>query len=170
LNQAINSIISELELEGKTTRRLLERVPEEKLSWKPDQKSRSLGQLAFHIASIPGRISNLMLQDGFDASKANFEGPSAESKDQLITTLDKGVAEAKNILSELTEERAFAPWTMRSGEREMFTIPRIGVARNILLNHLYHHRGQLTVYLRLLNVPLPVVYGRTADENPFVQS
>jgi len=167
MGQATQSIINELELEAKTTRRLLERVPEDKFAWAPDEKSRSLGQLAFHIASIPGRVSKLLLLDGFDVNQANFEGPSAESSEQMLTTFDQGILEAKKIISELTDERAFGPWTMRANDRDVFTIPRIGVARNILLNHSYHHRGQLTVYLRLLKVPLPVVYGRSADENPF---
>ena len=167
MKEAVHALISELDQEAATTRRLLQRVPAEKFGWKPHPKSKSLGELSYHIASIPGGIASLMLQEGTDAKKTNFQTPCAESMDQLMQVLDEGVSKAKGILADLSPDRAMAPWRLTAGDQEVFSIPRIGVARTILLNHWYHHRGQLTVYLRLLDVPLPVVYGRSADENPF---
>jgi len=160
-------LIMELEQEAKTTRRLLDRVPEDRLTWKPHEKSMTLGQLAIHIALIPGRIGAMVEGEGFDAQKANFTPPQPEAKEQILEALESGIGTARQILGNLTEESAFAPWKMKFGEREMFTMPRLAVVRNIMLNHWYHHRGQLTVYLRMLNVPLPITYGRSADESPF---
>jgi len=163
---AIQGLIFELEQEGASTRRLLERVPGDKLGWKPHDKSMSLGQLALHIASIPGRVSSMMLGDGLDAKTANFSPPPASGVSEILGALEQGIVDAKKILGGLTPEQAAGPWKLTSGEREVFTVPRLGMARSILFNHWYHHRGQLTVYLRLLNVPVPAMYGRSADENP----
>jgi uncharacterized damage-inducible protein DinB len=127
----------------------------------------SLGQLAHHVAGIPGRLCEMASMEGFDASEARFEPPSPDSAEELIRTLDESIATARNVLSDWTEEGATATWRLTHGDREVFAMPRLGVVRTLALNHWYHHRGQLTVYLRLLDVPLPVVYGRTADENPF---
>jgi uncharacterized damage-inducible protein DinB len=164
---ALQALISELEQEVPATRRLLERVPEDKLGWKPHEKSMSLGQLAYHIAAVPGNISNLLLLDNFDSSQIARERPTAKSRSELMKVLDDGIANAKKIMSGLTDTQATAPWKFTSNEKELFTVPKIGVARTILLNHWYHHRGQLTVYLRLLDVNLPITYGRSADEDPF---
>ena len=161
------AIIFELENEMGSTRRLLERVPGDKLGWKPHEKSMSLGQLALHVAGIPGRVSSLLLGDGFDAKTVDFTPPSPSNVSEILNALDQGVVDAKKILGDMTPEQASGPWKLTSGDREVFTVPRLGIARNIMLNHWYHHRGQLTVYLRLLDVPLPVTYGRSADENPF---
>ena len=160
-------LIQELEQEAIAARNLLKQVPAEKLEWRPHEKSMSLGQLAIHIASIPGAVSNLMMMDGFDASKAKFNPPQPKTTEEILTTFETSLAGAKQILTNLDEQKATDSWKLSHGEKEIFTIPRIGVARSMLLNHWYHHRGQLTVYLRLLNVPLPVTYGRSADTNPF---
>jgi len=164
---AIDGLIIELDQEAKTTRRLLDRVPEERLTWKPHEKSLSLGQLALHVASIPGNVGNMVMAEGFDVKTRKMDYAMPSSKVQILDALEASVSNAKKILSGLTQEAAMAPWKLTAGDREVFTIPRIGVVRNIMLNHSYHHRGQLTVYLRLLNVPLPVTYGRSADESPF---
>lgn len=163
----LDSIINELRQEAVTTRRVLERVPEEKLSWKPHVKSLSLGQLSLHIASIPGNLTRLAQLDAFDASEANFVPPEATSVDQILTALDDSVNEAESYLSGLDNQAANAAWRLTLRGDEVFSVPRIGMLRSIMLNHWYHHRGQLTVYLRLLEVPVPVVYGRSADEDPF---
>ncbi len=167
MNPAIQSIISELDQEASATRRLLSVVPADQLAWKPHGKSPSLGELAFHLATIPGNISRLLLMDGFDTRSANLHVPFPDSADQLLHIMDDGVKQAKAILTGLSDENASALWTLSAGDRKVFTIPRLNVARTMLLNHWYHHRGQLSVYLRLLDVPLPVVYGRSADTNPF---
>ena len=163
-------LISEMEQEAKATRRVLERVPADKLEWQPHPKSMSLGQLALHVATIPGRITLLAKSDGFNAATASFTPPQPQSADEFLPALDAGLAEAASFLGGLADEDATAPWRLTHGEREVFTIPRVGVIRTLLLNHWYHHRGQLLVYLRLLDVPVPVVYGRSADENPFADA
>ena len=163
----LDSMLNELRQEAATTRRVLERVPEEKLSWKPHAKSMSLGQLSFHVASLPGNIVQLAQLDEFDASQASFDPPMPSSRDQILATFDDSVSAAENYISGIDEKTATGNWRLTLGEKEVFSVPRIGLLRSIMLNHWYHHRGQLTVYLRLLDVPVPVVYGRSADENPF---
>ena len=163
----VNPMINELRQEAITTRRLLERVPQEKLSWKPHPTSMSLGQLSLHVASIPGDVSRLAQLDAFDASDANFVPPEANSVNQLLTALDDSVNTAESYLAGLDNKAATDTWRLTLRGEEVFSMPRIGMLRTILLNHWYHHRGQLAVYLRLLEVPVPVIYGRSADENPF---
>jgi uncharacterized damage-inducible protein DinB len=163
---AAQALITELETEADATRRVLARVPGDRLAWRPHAKSMSLAQLANHVASIPGAIARLGALDGLDATTADFTPPAAESAEALLSTLDASVATAKEFLAGLSEERAMEPWRLSAGEREVFTMPRIGLMRTLALNHWYHHRGQLVVYLRLLDVPVPAVYGKSADENP----
>jgi uncharacterized damage-inducible protein DinB len=163
---AIQGLISELEQESGATRRLLERVPGDKLGWKPHDKSMSLGQLALHVASTPGQVASMLLDEGMDAKNAKFNPPQAASVSEILGALEKGIERAKEVLGGMTPEQAAGSWKLTSGEREVFTMPRLAMARTIMFNHWYHHRGQLTVYLRLLDVPLPATYGRSADENP----
>jgi len=161
------AMLNELHQEAATTKSLLERVPEDKLSWTPHPKSMSLGQLALHIASTPGSLTGLAQLAEFDASNANFDPPMPKSKDEILTAFDQSISAAANYLTHLTPEMAGANWRLTLRGKEVFTMPRIGLLRSLLLNHWYHHRGQLSVYLRLLDVPIPVIYGRSADENPF---
>ncbi|HET9793188.1 MAG TPA: DinB family protein [Thermoanaerobaculia bacterium] len=160
---------AELDAESAATRRLLERVPADKLSWKPHPKSMSLGQLAFHVARIPGQMAQMARKDGQDVSGAG-EAPSPASASEILPTLEAGLADAKAFLAGLDESAARTTWRLTAGNREIFAIPRIGMIRSMMLNHWYHHRGQLTVYLRMLDVPLPIVYGRSADENGFARA
>jgi uncharacterized damage-inducible protein DinB len=126
----------------------------------------TIGQLAQHVAGIPGFVSKLAQSDGFDvAARSRTEPAHPESAERLLTQLEESLADARAFLSGLDEESASAPWRLSHGEREVFTVPRLEVVRTMMLNHWYHHRGQLTVYLRLLDVPVPAVYGRSADEN-----
>lgn len=166
MHPAAETLIAELEAEAPATRRVLERVPGDRLAWRPHPKSMSLGQLAQHVASMPANISRLAAGDGLDAATADFEPEPAESAEALLEAHDASIAEARSFLAGLTEETAMEPWRLSAGDREIFTVPRIGLMRTLAFNHLYHHRGQLTVYLRLLDVPVPAVYGRSADENP----
>lgn len=167
MHPTAQQLIDELQAEAPATRRVLERIPGERLEWRPHPKSMSLGQLGQHVATMPGAIARLAALYGLDAATASFEPPPAESVEALLATHEASLAEATDYLSSLTREDAEAPWRLTHGEREIFTLPRIGLLRTLAFNHLYHHRGQLTVYLRLLDVPVPVVYGRSADENPF---
>jgi uncharacterized damage-inducible protein DinB len=163
----IQNMIQELEQESQATRRLLECVPEDKLTWKPHASSMTLGQLAQHVASIPAGISGLLKMDGFDAQKASFTPPQPESTKEVLAAFEAAIPTAKELLSSWDEATALSKWSLTHGEKEVFSMPRMSVARTVMMNHLYHHRGQLTVYLRLLDVPLPVTYGRSADTNPF---
>ncbi len=163
----LDSLINELRQEAVTTKRVLERIPEEKLSWKPHETSMSLGQLSLHVASIPGNVTRLAQLDAFDASEANFVPPQPESVEQILGAFDESLNSAESYLSGLDNKAATDPWRLTSKGEEVFSMPRISMLRTIMLNHWYHHRGQLAVYLRLLEVPVPVIYGRSADENPF---
>lgn len=158
---------NELLQEAQATRRLLERIPSERLAWKPHEKSMTLGQLALHVATIPGDLSQMTQADEFDAANANFNPPAPESGSQIVAALERSIGIASNYLVALDGAKATLPWRLTLRGNEIFTMPRLALLRSLLLNHWYHHRGQLTVYLRLLDVPLPAVYGRTADENPF---
>jgi uncharacterized damage-inducible protein DinB len=158
--------IKELELEAKTTRRVLERIPDDKLAWKPHVKSMTLRQLAQHVATIPGGISAMARHDGYDVEKFS-EPPPLETTAAIVAAFDESVAQAKADLAATDDAAMMKGWSFRMGGNPIMTIPRIGVFRTMLLNHLYHHRGQLTVYLRLLDVPVPSIYGPSADENPF---
>ncbi len=166
MNTVLQPMVIELREEAAATGRVLERVPGDKLSWKPHAKSMSLGQLAFHVATIPGRIANLVQSEGFDFSNANGEAPQPQDVHEIHQAFRKSVQQAEEILNNMTDEKASANWRMALKDKELFTKPRTSVLRSIMLNHWYHHRGQLTVYLRLLDVPVPIVYGRSADELP----
>ena len=159
------ALIAELTRESETTRRVLERVPEDRLSWKPHEKSMSLGQLALHIARLPAAITGLFSEP--TGSIRNVPLPEASSRDEILAELDEGIATARSRLTEWGEEGLNAEWRLVRDGETLLAMPRSAGLRSILLNHSYHHRGQLTVYLRLLDVPLPPVYGSTADERLF---
>jgi uncharacterized damage-inducible protein DinB len=162
----IQALIQELEQEAQTTRRVLERVPGDRLEWKPNPKSMSLGQLSLHVATIPGLVSDIARQSPFSFPK--MVQPSAASSAELIPALNESVATAKANLLAIGDGGLTDVWRLVEGGREMMALPVGGVVRSIMLNHWYHHRGQLSVYLRELGVPLPSIYGPSADENPFM--
>jgi uncharacterized damage-inducible protein DinB len=167
---AAHTLVAELEREAASTRRVLERVPADRLEWQPHPKSMKLGQLALHIATLPGSFARMGRLDGFDAAKAKFTPPSPAGTEEILSALETSIADARSFLSELDDEAAAAPWRFSMGDRELFTVPRLELLRTLLFNHWYHHRGQLTVYLRLLDVQVPSVYGPSADENPFASA
>jgi uncharacterized damage-inducible protein DinB len=167
MKEVIDSMRNELREEAFVTKRVLERVPADKLTWKPHPKSMSLGQLALHVASIPGNLAKLIQMEEFDAAQANFQPPAPGNLNEIHSTLDQSVQTVEEYLTGMTEQQATARWRLTLRGQEVFSKPRLGVLRSILLNHWYHHRGQLSVYLRLLEVPVPAIYGRSADENPF---
>ncbi len=166
---SVHALTAELNAEFPITRRVLERAPSDKLAWQPHAKSMSLGQLAQHLALIPGSVAKMTQVDGMDMATRRIEYLSGESTSAILATFDQSVAAMNAALSGLDEARANATWRMAFGEREVFTKRRVDVVRMMCLNHMIHHRGELVVYLRLLDVPVPVVYGRSADENPFAQ-
>ena len=168
MSKALEPMMKELEREGATTRRVLERIPENKLGWKPHAKSMSLGQLALHIATVPGAIANLAKNDVFDLSQANFNQPAAANKAEIFAAFDSSVKSAADYLAGVSESSACGNWCAKFKEKELFTVTRAELLRSIMLNHWYHHRGQLSVYLRMLDVDVPSIYGPSADENPFM--
>jgi uncharacterized damage-inducible protein DinB len=158
--------ITELEYEERATRRVLERVPQAKLSWTPHPKSMSLGQLALHVATIPGNVARLVSVDTLP-EPPQFLQPEAATAAELVPALAASLADARRILSGFDDAKMQATWRLLHDGRELMALPRAAMLRNVMLNHWYHHRGQLLVYLRMHDVPLPSVYGPTADENPF---
>jgi uncharacterized damage-inducible protein DinB len=163
----VTPMLHEFRAEVVITKRLLDCVPADKLTWKPHAKSMTLGQLAGHIAAIPGRISGMAQQDGFDVLQGSFVPPQPNSLAEILASFEQSVRDADQTLQGMTEEHAAGTFRLMKGDRELFNQPRSGILRTIMLNHWYHHRGQLSVYLRLLEVPLPVIYGRSADTDPF---
>ena len=162
----IDGLLAELEQEAATTQRVLERIPQAHLSWKPHPKSMSLGQLALHVATVPGGVAQLAAMDTVP-EPPSFVQPEAASVSELVPALTESVAKARRALGGFDDERMSAMWRLQSGGRDILAMPRAAFVRAIMLNHWYHHRGQLLVYLRLLNQSVPSVYGPTADENPF---
>jgi uncharacterized damage-inducible protein DinB len=155
------NFLPELDLEMTTTRKVLERVPSEKGKWKPHPKSFALGHLAQLIASMPGWITNIAQE--FELNLAGGGGYTYEKTESLIKTFDKNVREARAALVAASDAELMKSWSLKHGDRVIFTLPRVAVVRQTI-NHLVHHRGQMTVYLRLLDIPVPSIYGPTADE------
>jgi uncharacterized damage-inducible protein DinB len=161
----IDGLLQELEQEAQTTKRVLERVPQAHLGWKPHDKSMSLGQLALHIATVPGNVAQMIAQPSMQAPK--FVQPAATQASELLPALENSVRQARAALGGIDDAGITATWRVFDGDREILAMPRIAAVRAIMLNHWYHHRGQMSVYLRQLNVPVPSIYGPSADENPF---
>jgi uncharacterized damage-inducible protein DinB len=160
------SILPEFDHETATTRTLLERVPEDKATWQPHVKSMSLGKLAMHIANLPQWTSIALERKEFDTTPP-FGGlplsPPFESVTHLLQRYDANVSAARALLARTTDAEFMAQWTLKNGGKSIFSMPRVAVVRSFVLNHAVHHRGQLSVYLRLLDVPIPSIYGPTAD-------
>jgi len=164
---AVEPMLAEFAEEIAVTKRILDRVPADKLMWRPHPKSMTLGQLAIHIATIPGALAKLVEADGFDVSQAKFEPPQPKDLREIQTALETTITQVETQLTAMSDAAANGNFAFRRNEKELFTKSRTGVMRSIMLNHWYHHRGQLSVYLRLLEIPVPSVYGPSKDENPF---
>jgi uncharacterized damage-inducible protein DinB len=161
----INAVLQEFENEAGTTRRVLERVPTDKLGWKPHPKSMSLGDLAYHVAGSPAVICGWAAED-----ETTFTGqapPSPKSTAEILAAHDAGVKTVKEKLTAIGDAGLQKTWTAKAGGNTLMTMPKAALVRAIVMNHWIHHRGQLSVYLRLLDVPVPSIYGPSADENPF---
>lgn len=161
----VDAIVMELEQEACTTRRVLERVPEDKFAWKPHPKSFTLGQLSMHIAGAQKVLAEMAAKDVHEIAMVPPQEPS--SRKQLLQTMDDSTACAKQTLEKIDDARLPGIWTLTRNGEAILSIPRAAFIRSILMNHIIHHRGQLSVYLRLLDVPVPSIYGPSADENPF---
>lgn len=163
LNKAL---IAELKNEAINTKKILERVPAEKYDWAPHEKSTKLGRLATHIAEIPVWVERIVNAEGFDFG-GKFTANVAENNEALLKTFEEKQENAIKILDAATDEKLNELWTIKRGELVVAQLPKKVALRNIAFNHLYHHRGQLSVYLRLLNIPIPGMYGPSADEKMF---
>ncbi len=163
-------ILPEFEQEMANTRRTLERVPDEKFEWKPHEKSTSLGGLATHLANIPSWTTHTFEKEELDIAPPGappFRLEQAKSTADLLAAFDKNVADARATLASASDERWFGKWSLLRGGNTIMTLPRAAVMRGFVMSHLIHHRAQLGVYLRLLHVPVPAIYGPSADEGGF---
>jgi uncharacterized damage-inducible protein DinB len=160
------AFLQEFDTEAKTTRRVLERVPADKFEWKPHPKSMSLGELAMHTAMTPGYICGWACEEESNLG-SGAKPPVASSTADLLAAHDKSVASVKETMGQLGDAGMSKGWKGTAGGQTLFEMPKGALIRSIALNHWYHHRGQLSVYLRLLDVPVPSIYGPSADENPF---
>jgi uncharacterized damage-inducible protein DinB len=166
MNMLTQSMLQELEFEIPATRKTLERVPE-KFDWAPHGKSMNLGRLAQHLAEIPDWAVKAITLDEFDLAPpgaAPAQRPALTSTAQVLAEYDKNIAAAKAALAATNDEHLMKPWSLKMGGKTLMTLPRVAVVRNFVLNHNVHHRAQMGVYLRLNDVPVPSVYGPSADE------
>jgi len=158
-----DGLLAELDHEMGTTRRLLERLPDDRLAWKPHEKSMSMGGLATHLANLPNWGGNILNERFFDLAGAPPNLAEKTSRAEILASFDETTKRTRGWLDK-TDPELMAPWTLKRDGHEMFTMPRLSAFRSFILYHSVHHRGQLTVYLRLNDVPLPPIYGPTADE------
>ncbi len=159
-----DGLLSEYDHEIATTRRLFERLPDDKLSWKPHEKSMSLGGLATHVANLPNWASFIFEAPFFDLALAPPNLEARGSRAELLQFLDDSSRRGRAALERGADVEYGAMWTLKRGTQEIFSLPRIAALRSFVVSHLIHHRGQLSVYLRLIDVPVPSIYGPTADE------
>ena len=164
------SLLPEFDNEMAGTRKTLERVPYEKFDWKPHEKSTAMGGLATHLSNIPTWAGYTIDQDSLDLAPGGKPLPRAElpkSQAELLSTFDANAAKARAAIAGASDEELFKPWSLMSNGNTILTMPKIAVLRSFVMNHLIHHRAQLGVYLRLNDIPVPSIYGPSADENPF---
>lgn len=164
-SRLVDPILTELDQESEATKRLLEIVPEDKLTWRPHPKAMTLGQLALHIARTQGGVAEATLNDTAEAP--DFVHPEAQTREEILSAFTEGLKKAKEIVSATSDERALEEWQIVNGDKLVLRMPRIAFWRTVMLNHVYHHRGQLSTYLRQLDIPLPSVYGPSADTPAF---
>jgi uncharacterized damage-inducible protein DinB len=158
-------LLAEFETQAPITRKFLERLPEDKLTWKPHDKSLTAGQLAFHIASVPGGIVRFVGSNPAQAPES-FNFPQPASLEEILKAHDESVATVRKLLPQFDDAAMKETWRMLAGDREMFAQARSLFLRDVMFSHVYQHRGQFSVYLRLLNVAVPASWGPSADELP----
>ena len=163
-NAIANALIAEWENEGATTRKVLERCPPEKFDWKPHEKSMALGRLATHVAEMHGWTKPTVEQPELDFAKFDYKPFEPKTTEELVAHFEKNYNEGIESLRNAPDEIWSEPWSLKNGETTYFTMPKIAVIRSMVLNHIVHHRGQLSVYLRLNDIPVPAMYGPSADE------
>jgi uncharacterized damage-inducible protein DinB len=162
----LDSVLAEMDAEMPATLRVLERVPMDKLDWTPHPKSSTLGKLAWHVAAIPARVLMLLRAGEFDLTTSG-QAAAPQQPGDMAGVLRRNMDDVRAYFATISDDVLKEPFVMRAGPKVLRTMVKFNVVRGILLNHTYHHRGQLAVYLRLLDVPVPAIYGTSADENPF---
>jgi uncharacterized damage-inducible protein DinB len=164
INQAL---LPEFDMEMANTRKTLERVPDDKLGWKPHEKSMTLGRLAGHLAELPGWAANTLEHDSLDIAPPGgptYQAVTAKSRQETLDLFDKHVSTARAAIAGASDDQLMKPWSLLKGGEKLMTMPKIAVLRGFVMNHTIHHRAQLGVYLRLNNIPVPSIYGPSADE------
>lgn len=161
-----DALLPEYDHEMGTARRLLERIPDGELGWKPHQKSMSMGELAMHLAQIPGWAGAILKAPEFDMGQGgeDYAPKAPASCADLLQKFDKSVADARATIADTSDAEFMATWALKNRGQEVFSAPRVVATRSFIFNHSIHHRGQLSVYLRLKNIPVPSIYGPSADE------
>jgi uncharacterized damage-inducible protein DinB len=160
------SMFAEFETQAPITRKFLERLPEDKLSWKPHEKSMSAGQLAFHLAFVPGGVVRFVQQNPAQAPDFSNAFPQPSNLREVLDTFEKSLVTVRSVLPKINDASMQETWRMVKDDKEVLAMPRAQFLRDIMLNHWYQHRGQFCVYLRLLNVAVPASWGPSADEQP----
>ena len=158
------NLLGEFDHEMAGTRRVLERVPLERFDWTPHARSFSLGKLANHLVNLLRWGAVTMTAVEFDLAGEGFPRQVSRTREELLAAFDAQLTETRAAIADAKDDAMLAPWTLRQGDKILFTLPRFGVLRNMVFNHNVHHRGQMTVYLRLLDIPIPGLYGPSADE------
>ena len=161
------SLLAEFESQAPVTRKFLERLPGNKLTWKPHSRSMTAGQLAYHLAFVPGGVVRAGQKD--QVPPPDFQFPQPATVQEILDAFDQSIATVREILPGIDDAAMNATWRIVAGDREIAAMPRVIFLRNIMLNHWYQHRGQFCVYLRLLDVPVPSSWGTSADERPALQ-
>ena len=161
------SLLAEFEAQAPVTRKFLERLPNDKLTWRPHAKSMTAGQLAYHLALVPGGVVRGAQKD--QIAPPDFQFPQPTNVQEILDTFDQSVATVREVLPSLDDAAMNATWRIVAGDREIAAMPRVAFLRNIMLNHWYQHRGQFSVYLRMLDVPVPSSWGPSADESSILQ-
>ena len=164
------SFLSEFEQEARTTRKFLERLPADRLDWRPHPKSMTAGQLALHIATVPTGVTGLVAEDVAAAPDFGRPNPQPQSVKEVLDALDRSIEDVRTRLPRFDDARMKATWTLTKDGKTLMSMPRMAFLRSILLNHWYHHRGQFGVYLRLLGASVPSSYGPSGDEPPAFMS
>jgi len=162
-----DGMLQEFTYENASTRKMLERIPQAQMGWKPHAKSMTLARLASHIVEIPTYGASIFTQDEMVLNAGSFKPTEYATVAELLAAFDKNIAEAAKVMQGVPNDHMMKPWRFKMDGKLVFEMPRVVVVRIMMLSHTIHHRGQLSVYLRLQNVPLPPVYGPTADESPF---
>ena len=157
-------MIREIEHEGSQTKRILERIPIDSFNWKPHEKSKTIGELAIHVAQTPAWTSRILAGTDFNLLTLKRDVPQINSADDLVKISAENIQKAVDDLQKTADEDMMETWTFRRGDHVVFSLPRAAAIRSMSMNHVIHHRGQLSVYLRLLNIPVPGMYGPSADE------